>query len=243
MKILSLNVFLILSSLFPTLIFADIRWINDNVDLGVINEADGDAAGEFRFINLGAEPIVILNVRSSCGCTKIDYPKDEILKCDTAVIKFKFDPTGRPGRVSKSLRVYFSGNQHENLFFSGKVIPSEETLTKRYPVKNDVLRFETDSLKMNSLIKGEKKYGMVGVYNTGEDVVKPILKMSGLPIDAGMMPKEIYPGETATISLFIDTSKIQGNGLKESSLTVSWGENSKNSINIPVLFFILPHSM
>ena len=233
---------LILSFLFPTLLFPDIRWINSSVDLGMINESDGETDGFFKFIYMGDDPLVILSVKASCGCTRVYYPWQEILNGDTAVISFSFDPSGRPGRINKNIRVSFSDSTSENLNFTALVRPTDETLSKRYPAKSGDLRFETDTLKMNSFIKGEKKYGAIGVYNSGKQSIKPHLKISGLPIDVSLMPKEIFPDESATISFYIDTAKIPDIGFKESELTIYWGNNSENIVRIPVLFFLLPPS-
>jgi hypothetical protein len=47
-------------------------------DFGVIKR--GPAAGHtFKFKNVGTEPIIIMNVTPSCGCTNVDWSKNPVL--------------------------------------------------------------------------------------------------------------------------------------------------------------------
>lgn len=72
-------------------------------DYGII-EKNGDGMCEFVFKNTGKEDLVLTNVRSSCGCTVPEWPKEPIPKKKTAVIKVKYD-TNRTGTINKSVTV------------------------------------------------------------------------------------------------------------------------------------------
>src|SRR6266853_2544074 len=67
----------------------------ETFDYGTVkNGSDGTC--EFKFKNTGKEPLVISNARGSCGCTVPTWPKEPILKGQTAVIKVHYD-TKRTG--------------------------------------------------------------------------------------------------------------------------------------------------
>ncbi|MDA3910145.1 MAG: DUF1573 domain-containing protein [Bacteroidales bacterium] len=72
-------------------------------DYGTITQgADGNC--EFGFTNNGQKPLVLSNVRASCGCTVPTWPKEPIQPGETGVIKVKYD-TKRVGSFNKSITV------------------------------------------------------------------------------------------------------------------------------------------
>lgn len=59
---------------------------------------------EFKFTNNKKTPLVISNVKPSCGCTVADWPKEPILPGKTGVIKLNYN-TKIPGTFSKTITV------------------------------------------------------------------------------------------------------------------------------------------
>lgn len=73
-------------------------------DYGTMQQhADGNCV--FKFTNEGKEPLILSNVRSSCGCTVPTWPRQPILPGESDVIKVKYD-TKRIGMINKSIHVY-----------------------------------------------------------------------------------------------------------------------------------------
>jgi len=86
----------------------------------IIKGGDGEFA--FVFTNKGKEPLLLSNVRSSCGCTVPSWPKEPLKKGDEAEIKVKYD-TKRIGNFSKSITVYSNAtNNPVVLRIKGKVV-------------------------------------------------------------------------------------------------------------------------
>ena len=73
-------------------------------DYGTIPQG-GDGTTKFVFKNTGDAPLILSNVRSSCGCTVPKWPKDPISPGESAAIDVKYD-TRRPGNFSKTITVY-----------------------------------------------------------------------------------------------------------------------------------------
>lgn len=59
----------------------------------------------FRFQNSGSSPLIITGVRSGCGCTVGDYPKDAIKPGEEGKVNIVFNSAGRRGFQSESVRV------------------------------------------------------------------------------------------------------------------------------------------
>ena len=78
----------------------------------------------FKFTNRGRAPIVISNVKTTCGCTVSTYPKQAILPGESATIDIKY-ATNRVGTFSKSITVISNANNgQKKLQIKGNVIAS-----------------------------------------------------------------------------------------------------------------------
>ncbi len=73
-------------------------------DFGKIQQ-NGNGTYSFVFTNNGNEPLILTNVRSSCGCTVPKWPREPIQAGKSAKIDVKYD-TRRIGIFSKSISVY-----------------------------------------------------------------------------------------------------------------------------------------
>ena len=90
-------------------------------DYGTIKKG-GDGNTEFKFTNKGEKPLVLSNVRSSCGCTVPSWPKEPIEPGKTGVIKVKYNTAGL-GAFNKSITVTSNAvNSRVVLRIKGKVI-------------------------------------------------------------------------------------------------------------------------
>lgn len=72
-------------------------------DFGTI-PFNGDGTYTFEFKNTGNEPLVLSEVRSSCGCTTPEWPRQPIKKGEKATIKVKYN-TSIMGPFNKSVFV------------------------------------------------------------------------------------------------------------------------------------------
>ena len=89
-------------------------------DYGTI-ERNGNGTYDFVFANEGTEPLVLSNVRSSCGCTIPKWPREPIAPGKSSTIQVKYD-TRRIGSFSKSVTVTSNGSaQPVVLRIKGKV--------------------------------------------------------------------------------------------------------------------------
>jgi hypothetical protein len=88
---------------------AKIEFETTEHDFGTIPQG-GDGTYEFVFKNTGKAPLLLANVRSSCGCTIPEWPKNPIKKGDKARIKVSYN-TRITGSFSKSISVYSNADK------------------------------------------------------------------------------------------------------------------------------------
>lgn len=100
-------------------------WFDEQMhDYGEIAK-DSDGTWAFTFKNLGEEPIVINRVRSTCGCTVPDWPREPIEPGASGEIKVIYN-TATTGIFLKSVIVYSTAaNSPVKLQIKGKVIADQ----------------------------------------------------------------------------------------------------------------------
>lgn len=75
----------------------------DVVDLGTIQKNKAVDV-EFTFTNNGKMPLVLKNVRTSCGCTEVSFPREPIMPGKTGTISVTYDASDS-GTFNKKLTV------------------------------------------------------------------------------------------------------------------------------------------
>lgn len=82
---------------------AKITFKTDTVDYGTITKGS-DGVRVFEFTNTGDAPLIITDVKSSCGCTVPKKPNGPIAPGASSTIEVKYD-TNRVGPIRKTITV------------------------------------------------------------------------------------------------------------------------------------------
>lgn len=82
-----------------------IQWLDStSLDKGVVTEGE-KVEIVYHFKNTGEKPLIIKDVRPSCGCTVAEKPLEPIAPGKEGSIKAIFDSQNRPGPAHKTLTV------------------------------------------------------------------------------------------------------------------------------------------
>jgi hypothetical protein len=79
------------------------------------------ATAEFKFKNIGTDPIELQNVQASCGCTVPEWTKESIAPGKTGTIKAIYNTQGRPGPFTKNLTVTTKAGYNKVITIKGIV--------------------------------------------------------------------------------------------------------------------------
>ena len=79
-----------------------IEMIETNYDFGDILQGES-VSHEFILKNNGDADLLISAAKGSCGCTVPQWPKDPIVKGESAVIKITFNSAGKSGKQNKTV--------------------------------------------------------------------------------------------------------------------------------------------
>ncbi|MGV8945722.1 MAG: DUF1573 domain-containing protein [Lutibacter sp.] len=86
------------------------EFVTEVIDYGKI-ALNADGLRIFKFKNTGKSPLVITDVKSSCGCTIPKKPTEPILPGQTGEIEVQY-ATNRAGGFSKTVTVYSNASEN-----------------------------------------------------------------------------------------------------------------------------------
>ncbi|WP_288096556.1 DUF1573 domain-containing protein [Hydrotalea sp.] len=104
--------------------YTTVKWLDSTVQFGGIPKGEHITV-RFRCKNTGNEPLILVNVRSECGCTVTSYTEHPIMPGFEGLIEAAFNSEHVPvGNVRKTVIANTNtknGTEHY-LFFEGQVI-------------------------------------------------------------------------------------------------------------------------
>lgn len=127
-KLFTALIFFLLSACSTTVNSNDgsISFSKANHDFGAIPYKK-EAIYSFEFTNPGKTMLIINDVKTSCGCTVPEWPKDPIRPGEKGMIKIKYD-AAFPGVFHKTIEVFYNGQASpDSLGIKGEVEYPDET--------------------------------------------------------------------------------------------------------------------
>lgn len=103
-----------------------IKFAQEAFDFGTVVEGP-QATHEFKFKNEGKEPLILSNVKASCGCTVPTWPKEPILPGKESVITATYNTQGRVGAFTKTITIESNADGGSKVItIKGEVIKPED---------------------------------------------------------------------------------------------------------------------
>jgi hypothetical protein len=105
---------------------AQLTFTEKSFDFGEV-DAGAVLQHTFSFTNTGAVPLIIRDVRSTCGCTVADWPRRPIEPGGRGEIPVTFDTKNKNGRQSKPITI--TTNTYPNkttIYMNGRVYGKEK---------------------------------------------------------------------------------------------------------------------
>ncbi len=108
----------------------EFKFETEEYDFGKITQGES-VTYEFKFTNLGTEPMIISKAEGSCGCTVPIWPKEPIMKGQKSTIKVTFNSTGKMGVQDKTVTLTSNAKQNPIVIhIKGTVEKQTEPTTK-----------------------------------------------------------------------------------------------------------------
>ena len=206
MRILITSVVITISCLNVFAQQAEILQFEESIhDFGIIKEEDGSAKYEFKFINNGTEPIKILAVKASCGCTTPSWSKEQVQPGQSGFIQARYNTRNRPGPFNKSLTVTTDIEEQKvvRLYIKGQVTPKVKSIEEQLPYLIGGLRFKYNSFNMGkALTNNEPITKEFEVYNSSDNTISFKSEIEGPSyITVAYEPISLAPKKTGKVKV------------------------------------------
>lgn len=200
----------------------------DTVDFGRIKETEGKKTLRAYVVNSGDEPMALLKVQPTCGCTAVNFMKEPVAPGDSAWIDLTYNPYRRPGRFEKGVKVYPVDGEMIRIPITGVVDASEETIANMFPASGGLLNISSTLLTPAGTLGKNGRTLYVDFYNSSGATVWPLLESPYEAVETESFPPAIAPGEKGMIGIYIDSKKEQRKGNIEYILPLYTSHNSSN---------------
>lgn len=113
---------------------AEITFAEKTFDFGDVQQGS-QVTHKFVFQNTGTEPLMVLQVQTTCGCTASDWPKKPIPPGESAEIVVNFNSAKKVGRQNKIITIYTNGKKAEEKLkiVANVLIPVDQPLQSTEP--------------------------------------------------------------------------------------------------------------
>ncbi|PRY96956.1 uncharacterized protein DUF1573 [Marinilabilia salmonicolor] len=204
-------------------------------DFGEVKEDGGTVTHTFTFSNEGGQPLIVHNVRASCGCTSPDWTRQPIQPGKKGFIKVTFDPRNRPGNFNKSAIVSTNGTEPTKVLrITGKVLPKEKTLEDIYPREMGPIRLKTSHLSLTRIAPEEVKTEELEFINSSDSEVA--IDFEGVPshLNVSVDPEVVAPGKKGVITAVYDAGVKSDWGfvVDQIYLKINGESNRRNRLSV-----------
>ena len=176
--------------------------------IGAVSEDDAPRVYRFRYENRSKEPVVILRVSTTCGCTHPEWSRKPIPAGGAGEVSVTLHPRGRVGTLRKSLFVYTNRSSSEpeaELVLTGVVSPSTDAFAS-YRFRMGPLRLRQQGVEFRTVPAPRPRVGRIEVANAGRRPLR--LRAVGLPacVEFRTEPEVIAPDSVGDLVFTLRTA-------------------------------------
>ncbi len=102
----------------------DLSFKETTHDFGDITQGDV-VEHVFAFENTGNEPLILSDVKTTCGCTAPSWPKEPVMPGESAEMTVKFNSRGKMGRITKVITVVSNAGANKTVKIVTNILPKE----------------------------------------------------------------------------------------------------------------------
>lgn len=197
---------------------------------------------EFQMKNSGSEPLVINNVRTSCGCTTVEYPTEGIAAGAPFTVSVAYDAKTM-GHFQKLVGIYSNADDGPmTLTIKGVVVEKKTEFEGDYPYQIGDLKADLTDIEFDDVNRGDMPMQKIHLYNAGSEVLEPQLMHLPDYLRGEVKPKRIAPGHSGTATIQLDSRKLRNLGLTQTSIYLGMfpGDKVSPANEIPLNIILMP---
>ena len=219
------------------------RFVPDT-DIKKVGEVEFQVPRHFSlgFTNKGDTPLLIKDVKASCGCLDVSFPKTPIAAGARGEIALTFDAK-LLGTFYKEIEVLTNASDAPAyIAIQGIVVTEVHDYSDEFPIDLGNVRLMTNTVEFEDVNRGDHPTAELRVLNTDHTAYRPELMHLPPYLSAKCEPEDIPGGKSGTIRLTLDSEKLNALGLNQTSIYLSryMGDKISETNEILVSAILLP---
>lgn len=191
-------------------------------DFGSFKESDGVQTTTFKFTNKGTVPLVLSNVRASCGCTTPNWTREPVMPDASGEIQVSYDPKNRPGAFNKTVMVSSNAeNGTTVLRITGRVEERDKTVAELYPREIGSLRVKTNHISFARMTENDVKTEGIELVNDSDKPVKVEFRTVPEHVTVKVEPQTIPAKGKGNLSVTYNAKKANTYGFASHRIYLS----------------------
>ena len=194
------------------------------------------------FTNKGSEPLLVEDVKASCGCLEVSFPKAPIAAGSRGEISLTFDAK-LLGSFYKEVEVMTNASDKPTyIAIQGTVVTEVHDYSDEFPIDLGNVRLMANTIEFEDVNIGDHPTAELRLLNADRTAFRPELMHLPPYLSAEYLPEDIPAGKTGAIRLTLDSEKLSGLGLNQTSIYLSryMGDKIGEANEILVSAILLP---
>ena len=220
------------------------RFVPDT-DICKVGEVEFQKPRQFHlgFTNKGDKPLLIKEVKASCGCIDVVFPKSPIAAGSRGEIGLTFDAK-LLGSFYKEVEVLTNASDKPAyIAIQGTVVTEVQDYSDEFPIDLGNVRLMTNIVEFDDVNRGDYPTAELRILNTDRTAYRPELMHLPPYLSAKCEPEDIPAGKVGTIHLTLNSKKLSQLGLTQTSIYLSryLGDKISEKNEILVSAILLPN--
>ncbi|MBQ7471536.1 MAG: DUF1573 domain-containing protein [Prevotella sp.] len=200
-------------------------------------------SAEFELKNTSGHPCIINKVRTSCGCTTVEYPHNAVAGGETFTVKATYDAAVM-GHFEKQVAIY-SNADNEPLYLTMKGIVVDEVVdfVGEYPYKLGELMADANNIEFDNVNQGDRPYVRFHIMNNSSRMAEPVVMHLPKYLKAEVSPSKVAPSRTGVVTIQLNSNDLRDYGLTQTTVFLGLfpGDRVATDKAIDVSAVLLPY--
>ncbi len=176
------------------------------------------ATAEFELQNSSNSPLTISDVRTSCGCVIVDYPRRQIAPREKFTIQAIYDAK-LMGTFQKQIGIYSTADKEPLvLTLSGRVVREVVDFGGEYPETLGNFQVDKTDVEFDDVNRGDRPTQVIHILNNSETSFRPVVMHLPNYLSAVVSPTQLAPHRKGNVYLTLDSEKLRDLGLNQVSI-------------------------
>lgn len=198
---------------------------------------------EFELQNTSGTTLNIENVKTSCGCTTVDYPRNGIAAGQSFKVAATYD-SKQMGHFEKQVGLYLDNDEPPVLLtLKGVVVDEIHDFAGQYPYSIGELSIDNRDIEFDDVNVGDRPFQEIHIKNNSDKRLSPVVMHLPPYLKAEVSPTTISPGRSGVARITLDSEKLNTYGLVQTNIFLgnNPGDKVSQDKEISVSTIILPN--